>query len=165
MEKRTEYGRGRSPLRRRRLLVAEDDGSASLEFVTAGVILLVPLVYLVLTVSAIQAGSFAVEGAARQAARVYTQASSEDDGVSRAERAVTVALADYGMDRTAAALRITCEDPSSAGCLQRSSTVTVTVTARVGLPLVPDILDLSRAASVPVEATATQQVSRFWSDR
>ena len=51
-----------------------DDGSASLEFLTAGFILLLPIVYLILTVSSIQAGSLAVEGAARQAARVFVQA-------------------------------------------------------------------------------------------
>ena len=58
--------------RSRRWIEAED-GSASLEFITAGMLLLLPLVYLVLTMAAIQAGAFAVEGAARQAARVYVQ--------------------------------------------------------------------------------------------
>ena len=44
-----------------------DGGSASLEFITAGMILLLPMVYLILTMSQIQGGSFAVEGAARGA--------------------------------------------------------------------------------------------------
>ena len=52
----------------------DDDGNASLEFITAGMILLLPLVYLVLVVAAVQAGSLAVEGAARQAVRVFVQA-------------------------------------------------------------------------------------------
>ena len=43
----------------------EDEGSASLEFITAGMILLLPLVYLVLVMAALQGGSLAVEGAAR----------------------------------------------------------------------------------------------------
>lgn len=39
-----------------------DDGTASLEFLTVGILLLVPLVYLVLAVAAIQAGALGVEG-------------------------------------------------------------------------------------------------------
>ena len=52
-----------------RRAAASDDGSASLEFITVGVLLLVPLVYLVLVVSSLQAASLAVEGAAQQASR------------------------------------------------------------------------------------------------
>jgi len=37
----------------------------------------------------------------------------------------------------------------------------VSVTARVTLPLVPDFLLLDQAGSVPIEASATQTVSRF----
>jgi hypothetical protein len=33
---------------------------------------------------------------------------------------------------------------------------------RAALPLVPNALDLQLAASIPIEASATQQVSRFW---
>src|ERR687898_866630 len=54
----------------RRSSISSDRGSASLEFLTVGIILLVPLVYLVLALAAIQAGALGVEGAARQAARV-----------------------------------------------------------------------------------------------
>ena len=42
---------------------SSDDGSASLEFITVGMILLVPLVYLVLALSAVQSGALAAEGA------------------------------------------------------------------------------------------------------
>jgi hypothetical protein len=38
----------------------------------------------------------------------------------------------------------------------------VTVRANVSLPLVPPILGLERLATVPVEASAAQKVSRFW---
>ena len=39
--------------------------------------------------------------------------------------------------------------------------MSVTVAARVELPLVPDVLSLTAVGSVPVEASATQTVSRF----
>ncbi|RII97030.1 hypothetical protein DZF97_17400, partial [Clavibacter nebraskensis] len=62
---------------------ADDRGSAVLEFITAGVLLLVPLVYLVLAMSAIQGAALGTEGAARQAARVYVRA--DDDASGRRE--------------------------------------------------------------------------------
>lgn len=47
-----------------RRLAADDSGSASLEFVTVGLLLLVPTVYLVVALSALESASFGVEGAA-----------------------------------------------------------------------------------------------------
>jgi hypothetical protein len=138
-----------------------DRGSASLEFITTGLILLVPLVYLVLAMSALQGGALAVEGAARQAARVYVQAPNEAIALDRAQRAVDFALADYGLNAGDAHVTVDCA-AGGGGCLTRRSPVTVTVRLRVSLPLVPDVLSLGGAASVPLEASATQTVSRFW---
>ena len=42
-----------------------------MEFLGVSLVLLVPLVYLVLVLGRIEAATFAVEGAAREAARVY----------------------------------------------------------------------------------------------
>lgn len=138
-----------------------DDGSASLEFITAGMILLVPLVYLILAMSVVQGGALAVEGAARQAARVYVQASDDAEGRARAARAVEFSLADYGISAGGAQLQIDCE-ASATGCLTRKAHVTVTVRITMALPLVPDVLSLRDAVSIPLQASATQTVSRFW---
>ncbi|MFC6355114.1 hypothetical protein [Luethyella okanaganae] len=138
----------------------DETGSASLEFVTAGLILLVPLVYLVLAMASIQGGALAVEGAARQAARVYVQASDDGEAEARASRAVQIALADYAIDASAAQIAVECS--SSNGCLVRDGSVTMTVRIDIALPLVPDVLSLRDAASVPLTASATQHVSRFW---
>jgi hypothetical protein len=137
-----------------------DDGSASLEFITAGLVLLLPLVYLVLTMASIQAGAFAVEGAARQAARVYVQAGSVAEANAAAARAVQFALADYGLDTDEVRVVVSCR-PNPANCLQRRGFVTVQVSTSVALPLVPPVLDLEVGLAVPVESSATQQVSRF----
>lgn len=136
-----------------------DTGTASLEFITVGMILLVPLVYLVLALSAVQGGALAVEGAARQAARAYVLAPNETEGRERVARAVEVGLADYGLENTAVAATVDCENP--ARCLTPQSAVTVTVRIVVPLPLIPDLFSFG-AAAIPVEATATQIVSRFW---
>ncbi len=142
-------------------LLAADSGSAALEFIVAGLILLLPLVYLVLTLAAIQAASFAVEGAARQAVRVFTQSATVVEGRARAQRAVEFSLADHGVDSTGARLVIDCA-PNPDACLSRRGWVTVGVRVGVALPLVPPALSLSLPLSVPVQASATGQVSRFW---
>lgn len=139
----------------------DDAGSASLEFVTAGLILLLPLVYLVLTMASMQAGAMAVEGAARQAARVFVQAPDVEGAQAAARRAVEFALDDYGLDAAASDLQISCT-PEPAACLTRTGMVTVTVATSVPLPLVPPVLELRAPLSVPFESSATQQVSRFW---
>lgn len=141
--------------------LTDDEGSASLELVTAGMILLLPLVYLVLVMSAAQAGALAVEGAARQAVRVFVQ--SEDVGSAQAAaiRAVEFALADHGVDPASADISVSCA-PSRSACLTRQGFVTVTVGFSVPLPLVPAVLTGDFPLAIPLSATATQQVSRFW---
>ncbi|MEX1079255.1 MAG: hypothetical protein WED09_09135 [Homoserinimonas sp.] len=139
-----------------------EDGSASLEFITAGMLLLLPLVYLVLVMSAVQAGALAVEGAARQAARVFVQGETVAAATAQAERAIQFALADYGIDAADATVRVSC---APAECLTRLGTVTVDVGVSVALPLVPPGLTVDVPLAIPLEATATQQVSRFWSGR
>lgn len=144
-----------------RARLRDEAGSASLEFVTAGLILLVPLVYLVLAMAAIQAGALAVEGAARQAARVFVQSASTGEGHASAGRAVQFALADHGLDGVGANVAVSCR-PNPGACLTRRGFVTVTVGVRVPLPLVPPAIVGDLPLSVPLQATATQQVSRFW---
>jgi hypothetical protein len=153
----------RAPHPKRRRLT-DDEGSASLEFITVGMLLLVPLVYLILTLSAIQAGVFAVEGAARQAARVFVQSATVAQGTERAHNALSFALADHGLSADAASTTVTC-NPNPSACLTRSGFVTVTVLARVPLPLAPPVLDVDAPFAVPLSAVATQQVSRLWTGR
>ncbi|WP_411698759.1 hypothetical protein [Conyzicola sp.] len=139
---------------------SDETGTASLEFITAGLVLLVPLVYLVLTVSALQGASFAVEGASRQAARVFVGSESVAEAQRGARVAVQVALADYGLDADDVRMTVTCT-PNPGACLSRRGFVTVDLTTRVTLPLVPPVLDLDVPLSVPISSSATQQVSRF----
>lgn len=141
-------------------LVADDRGSASLEFVTAGIVLLVPLVYLILVLSAVQSGSFAAEGAARQAARVYAQAGNAQQGIADAGRAVEFALADYGLSASAATMVVSCS-PQPDSCLTRLGRITVSINTSVTLPLVPQILSVHVPLRIPLSATATEMVSRF----
>lgn len=152
-------------MRRWRHWIAErcrqDRGSASLEFITVGLILLVPLVYVVLTMSAIQGAAFAVEGAARQSVRVFVQAPNDAEASARAQRAIRFALADAGLDGLQPRITVSCS-PRPHACLTRLGTVTISVGVTVPLPLVPPVLDLSVPLGVPLQATSTERVSRFW---
>jgi len=138
-----------------------DDGSASIELLTVGLLLLVPLVYLVIALAAVQGAALGVESAARQASRVFVQSRDEAAAEAAARDAVDVTLADYGVDSGTARVRIACE-PDPDRCLTRRGFVTVRIEATVALPLVPPALAAHLPLSVPVEATATEQVSRFW---
>jgi hypothetical protein len=140
--------------------LASDEGSASLEFITVGVLLLVPLVYLVLVVSSLQAASLGVEGAARQASRVFVQAETEAEARQAAERAIRVTLADYGLDAADAEVAVSCR-PDPADCLARRGFVTVEIAAVVPLPFAPPVLGLDVPLGMTVRAIATEQVSRF----
>jgi hypothetical protein len=133
-------------------------GSASLEFLTVGIVLLVPLVYLVLAVAAIQAGALGVEGAARHSARVAVLAIDDSASDAAIERAVRVTFGDYGIDPDTASVTVVCDRPD---CRAPGTRIDVTIRARVDLPLVPDFLALTAIGSVPIEASATQTVSRF----
>lgn len=139
-----------------------DDGSASLEFITAGMILLVPLVYLVVALSQIHSGEYAVTGAAKQAARIFVLSEDAAHANRGMAEAISVTFADYGIPRERAQVSVRCAHGSGDACLVRGEVVTVRVRADIALPLVPDVLDLDRAASVTVEGQTTQKVSRFW---
>ncbi len=136
-----------------------DAGTASLEFIVAGLLLLVPLVYLVLTIGQIQAAALAAEGGARQAARLFVLASTADDGRAAVETAVEFALADHGVDASSVDVRITCI-PVPAECHTPRGFVTVAVALELPLPLLPPMF--GGELSVPIHASTTQQVSRFW---
>lgn len=140
--------------------LADDRGTASLEFLTVGVILLVPLVYLVLTLGQIQHAVLGLEGGARHAARTIAQADTHEAGMAAAERAIRVAMVDAGLEPGAARLAVSCS-PKPAACDTPRGTVTVQVDAAVALPLAPPVLELDVGLGVPVSATAMQPVSAF----
>lgn len=145
---------GRGPL-------GGDEGSAALEFIGLGVVLLVPLVYLVLALGAIQGQLLGVESAARHAARTMSSASDERDAAARADATVGSAIEEYGMDPGSVQVTIRCA-PEGAGCPSAGATVVVTVTTKVALPLVPSVFGLDRIGTVPVQASSAYKVSRTW---
>jgi Flp pilus assembly protein TadG len=142
------------------VVLAEEDGeegSAVVEFTFLALLLMVPLVYFIITVGQIQGASFAVVGAADQAAKVFVAQPNADAAQAAAEQAVLLALADFGHDTTSARVSTRC-DP--ADCQAAGTAVTVTVNLSVALPFVPFSEDFRLQAS-EVEASSTQLVGRF----
>ena len=76
---------------------ARDGGAATVEFVFAGVLLLVPLLYLAIALSEVQRNAFAVTQAAREAGRAYATADDPATAPARAGYAVRLALADQNL--------------------------------------------------------------------
>lgn len=139
----------------------DDDGSAALEFVIAGVVLLVPIVYLVIALGAIQSSALGVEASARHLARAIASSPDAATADERAARITAAVAEEYGMDAGGLTVAATCR-PAGADCPEAGATLVVRVSTSVTLPLVPPILGLDKVARVPVEAVAVQKVSRFW---
>ncbi|GAA5151007.1 hypothetical protein GCM10025768_16830 [Microbacterium pseudoresistens] len=142
----------------------DERGSAALEFIAVGVILLVPLAYLVLALGTIQDQMLGVESAARHTARVVSTATGVDDARFRADRAMDAAVDEYGLDASAAAVALQCV-PAGASCPSAGTTVIVTVSTDVALPFVPPVFGLERFTRVPIEASSAYKVSRTWRER
>ena len=137
----------------------DDDGSALVEFCFLAVLLLVPVVYLVLTLGRLQAAAFATEGAAREAGRAFVTGTDEASGRERAAAAALIAFSDQGFDdQRLEVIDIECSDDP---CLAPDSRVIVRATLQVVLPAVPRLVDRFVPARVRVHATHVATVDRF----
>ncbi len=141
----------------------DERGSAALEFIVGGVVLLVPIVYLVVALGNVQAQALGVESAARHVARAVASAESTHDADARAAAVLDAIVAEYDIDADALEVDVSCVD-AARECPAAGATVRVAITASVALPLVPPVLGLDQATRVGVESSAVQKVSRFWKE-
>lgn len=148
-------------MRRSRSWGTNDEGSAALEFITVGIILLVPLVYLVIVLGAIQEQTLGAEAAARHTARAIAMAPDAATAAANGEAVLAGVIEEYGLDPASVDLSLSCV-PTRAACPSAGATLIVTISARVQMPLVPPIFGLDRATSIAVRADAAQKVSRLW---
>lgn len=146
-----------------------DAGSATLEFIALTLVLLVPLVYLVLAVGRIQAGTFAADAAARDAARgaAVEGVAQIEEGAStgealaaarqRADAVVTVALDDFGVngEGDAVTMELGCSTPV---CFAPGTDVFARVEVAVTLPGVPSFLHRAIPLNVNVTANAASPI-------
>ncbi|WP_271983413.1 hypothetical protein [Pseudoclavibacter terrae] len=145
---------------RRRWTLRDDRGSASLEFLTLGTLLIVPLAYLMLTLSALQGASIAGESAARSAARLLASDPESVETQALAAAAINLAAADHGFEAEAVEQLVACDSPADT-CQDAGAVVTVTVTIDVPLPFAPNLTGGAAPLSIPTSATSSFAVTRF----
>ncbi len=136
-------------------------GSALIEFIGLGLVLLLPLLYLLLSVFAVQRAAFAVTQAAREAGRAYATAPSESSAGRRAAYATRLALDSQGV-RSPYSVRYAA---AGAGCtgagdgaasLRAGAQFVVCVRTQAELPLGGSITVSGRYA-VSVDTFRTQR--------
>jgi hypothetical protein len=129
------------------------------EVVWLGILLLVPLLWIVLSVFEVQRGAFGVTAAARSAGRAYALAPTDGEGERRARAAARQVLADQGLTDVPLTVRITC-DSAGATCHSGGAVITVRVDTRVDLPLLPDVLG-GGAPAFALDATHTVPIGQY----
>lgn len=134
-------------------------GSGLVEMVWLGLILLLPLLWIVLSAFEVQRGSFGVSGAARAAARAYALAPNDVAGQERAVAVARQALADQGLADAPIRVRVTCS-PSPRNCHNGTSVITVRVDSAVDLPLLPDMFGAG-APTFQVSSTHAVPIGRY----
>lgn len=138
--------------------IRAEEGSAIVEFIFIGVILLVPLIYLTMMVARVQAGSYAATQAAREAGRAFVTAESEESAGARAHAAAQIAFADQGFAGEEGEARdqlLGLAVPDPQGRIDVSTRVTVP------LPFIPSFARDVVPLEVPVSATHVLIVDRF----
>jgi Flp pilus assembly protein TadG len=137
----------------------DERGSALVELSWLGILLLVPMLWIVVSVFEVQRGAFAVSAAARSAGRAYALAPSDAEGRQRAQAVVRQALDDQGLAGTPFTLAVACT-PYPHDCHAGTSVITVRVGSRVDLPLMPSVLG-GGAPSFALDATHTVPIGQF----
>jgi len=148
-----------------------DGGGAIVEFIGMTLLLLVPLVYLVVAFSRIQAGAYAAELAARDAARggviagvaVLDEGASRSQAIAVAERranaVVGLTLEDFNFDVSKDGhLDLVCSPPP---CFEPGSDVRASVEVEVAFPGMPGFVRSWLPLSVTVSAEAAAPVDGF----
>jgi Flp pilus assembly protein TadG len=138
---------------------SEEGGSALVELAWLGILLLVPMLWIVLSVFQVQRGAFGVSAAARAAGRAFALASDDASGRARADAAARQAMADQGVADAPLDVVITCT-PYPRDCHSGTSVITVVVRSRVDLPLMPDVLGGAKP-TFALDATHTLPIGRF----
>ena len=134
-------------------------GSALVEFCWVGLILFIPITWIVISVFEVQQGAFAVNGAARAAARAYALAPDDATGAARAQAVVDQTLSDQGGDAQTGKVEVTCE-PFPSNCHAGTSLITVHVYSGVTLPFLPEVL-ASGQRSFKLTAQHTVPIGQF----
>ena len=134
-------------------------GSGLVELTWLGILLLVPLVWILISVFTVQRGAFAVSAAARAAGRAYVLAPDDASGRERARAAAELALADQGIEDRDVGVTVTCE-PYPQSCHSGTSVVTIRIDSSVQIPMLPVLLG-SGSPRFALDATQVVPVGQY----
>jgi Flp pilus assembly protein TadG len=137
----------------------DEKGSALVELAWLGILLVLPVLWIVVSVFQVQRGAFGVSAAARAAARAYSLAPDDAIGLARARTAARTALDDQGVTDVTPEVRVSCT-PYPDDCHQGTSVITVSVHSRVVLPMMPSALGSSRP-SFALDASQSVPIGQF----
>ena len=141
----------------------DERGTALVEVTWLSILLLVPLLYVVVSVFEVQRSAYAVNAATRAAGRAYSLAPSQGEAVGRARAAAEVALRDQGLTMREGSMSLTCR-PDPRACLTAGSVIRVRMAYPVRLPLMPDALG-GNTPSIRVKASHVVPYGSFREDR
>lgn len=110
-----------------------DSGTAIVEFLVVGILILVPLLYATLMIVRVESAAMASTQAVREASRAFMMADVASQGLRDARVASNLALADQGFQVSEDALRISCTNR----CLTPESQLHVRLSWNVDLPWLP----------------------------
>ncbi|GAB2547578.1 hypothetical protein [Brachybacterium huguangmaarense] len=132
-------------------------GNAIVEFVVLAVVLLLPCLYLVLTLGGVQSAVFAADVLARDAARIHATEPDPARAGARTRELAAQVLEDYGLDADPDdVVTITC---SASPCASPGADVRAQVTIPVQVPGLGPVL--GGAGAVHVGAAHDARVDRY----
>lgn len=114
-----------------------DEGSATVEFIGLSIILLIPAIYLLVTISQLQAAGYAAVAASDQAAKTIAFTADHTQAQSAAINTVHLTAENYRLDPATTDTTIKC---SNTPCDTPGTQITVNVSIHVPLPLIPTFL-------------------------
>ena len=122
-----------------------DSGRALIEVVFLAVLVLIPTIYILASVMRIQAATFAVTSAARDAGRVIDSAPTITEGLARAEEIAHLALTDQRVPADDVQIRFVpaggdCAGGQIAPSLSPGDVYDICVVAVVPFPGVPTVV-------------------------
>ncbi|WP_232820376.1 hypothetical protein [Brachybacterium sp. YJGR34] len=138
--------------------LAAEDGNALVEFVVLSAALLIPSLYLVLTLGNVQAAVFAADTISRDVARIHATEPDPGRAAERAARHSAMVLEDHGLPAQDVA-QVSCSDDP---CATSGGTVTAQVEVAVPVPGLGPIL--GGAGPVAVGASHAVPVDLYRED-
>lgn len=135
-----------------------DSGTAVIEFIFASIVLLIPVVYLMLAISQLQAASYATTSTAISASRIAAR--DADPSERRAHQVADMHFTDFGLTGVPITIDYSCSGP----CGQAGSLITARVETKVSLPGFPLLFGTKHSPHITLRASHTDVVATAGGD-